>query len=296
MSSPKKILVTAATGAQGTGTVHHCLQAGHEVYALVRDTSSEKAKGLQQQGATLIKGDLDDPESLEVAMRGMNAVFLNLPAQAGAQAAKNVITAARASPTVSVMIASSVVRAGQHETFPRWGPEWSMYNYWLTKDDVEKYVRNAGFKYWTIVRPARFLQNFLPPNRNIYYPGFEKDSTFRVAFTPEAKIAWIDARDVGVVAAAAVSQPQKYTGRHIDLAAESLTIQEYANKIGDFMSMTIKVHYYTDEEIAAMPSTIMADAQIWTCEVPSDDAAEASKEFNLTSVEKFLQENENLLK
>jgi len=34
------------------------------------------------------------------------------------------------------------------------------------------------------VQPARFLQNLLPPDRNIYFPGFDKDKVFRVAFTP----------------------------------------------------------------------------------------------------------------
>lgn len=32
--------------------------------------------------------------------------------------------------------------------------------------------------------PLVFLQNFLPPARNIYFPGFDQDKVFRVAFTP----------------------------------------------------------------------------------------------------------------
>lgn len=296
MSSPRKILVTAATGPQGTGTVYHCLQAGHEVYALVRDPSTEKAKALQQQGAKLVKGDFDEPASLEVAMQGMTAVFLNLPVGTGLESAKNVIAAARASPTVSTMIASTVVKAGEHESFPRWGPEYSSYDYWLTKDAVERAVREAGFKTWTIVRPAWLLQNLLPPMRDIvYFPGFDKDRTLRMAYTPEAKIAWLDSRDVGVVAAAAVSQPEKYSGRHIELAGDALTIQEVADKLGKFIGETVKLHYYTAEELAALPNPRVTDSQIWTCEVPIHDATNATKEFNLTSMDKFLEEYKDLL-
>ncbi|RYP44503.1 hypothetical protein DL768_009042 [Monosporascus sp. mg162] len=295
MSSPKKILVTAATGYQGAGTIHHCLAAGHNVYALVRDPSCEKVKRIQLMGAKLVKGDFNDPDSLRVAMRGMDGVFLNLPTQLGADAARNVVTAARESPTVLTMVASTVVKAGQHESFPRWSPQWSMYKYWLEKDAVEKCVRNAGFQYWTIVQPARFLQNLLPPDHTIYYPGFDKDKTIRVAFKPEAGIPWIDARDVGVVATAALSQPEKYTGRHIDLAVESLTIREFADKIETSIGSPVEVHYYTDDEIAAMPNTIVVDAEIWACEVPHDNAVEASREFSLNSVDNFLREYKNLL-
>ncbi|RYP07175.1 hypothetical protein DL765_009249 [Monosporascus sp. GIB2] len=193
------------------------------------------------------------------------------------------------------MIASTVVKAGQHESFPRWAPQWSMYKYWLEKDAVEKCVRNAGFQYWTIVRPTRFLQNLLPPDNIIYYPGFDKDKTIRTAFEPEASIPWIDARDVGVVAAAAFSQPEKYSGRHIDLAVESLTIRQFADKVETSIGSPVEVHYYTDNEIAAMPNTVVVDAEIWACEVPHGNAVEASREFGLNSVDNFLQEHKDLL-
>lgn len=291
-----KFLATAATGAQGTGVVHYCLQAGHDVYALVRNPSSEKAQNLQRQGAKLVRGDFDDVDSLHVAMQGMEGVFLNLPSQLGVEAARNVVSAARAAPTISVMIASTVIKAGEHESFPRWGPDWSMREYWLTKDEVEKCVREAGFQNWVIVRPARLMQNFLLPEREIYYPGFDKDGVFRVAFSPQTQIAWLDARDVGIVAVVVLSEPYKYTTRHIDLAGECLSIQEYASKVGDFLGTASKVHYYTEVEIAQVPYRIVRDAEIWTSEVPSSDAVLASKEFGLTSVEQFLKDHELLLK
>jgi hypothetical protein len=78
-----------------------------------------------------VRGDFKDIESLQLAMRGRHECCFP---QSGIQAAKNVIEAARASHTVLVMIASSVVKASEHKSFPRWGSQWSMYDYWLTKD------------------------------------------------------------------------------------------------------------------------------------------------------------------
>jgi uncharacterized protein YbjT (DUF2867 family) len=89
-----------------------------------------QGEGIQQRGAKLVRGDFEDIESLQLAMRGMNSIFLNL----AFKQQKNVIEAARASHTVLVMIASSVVKASEHKSFPRWGSQWSMYDYWLTKD------------------------------------------------------------------------------------------------------------------------------------------------------------------
>lgn len=66
------ILVTAATAPVGRSIVEQLVAAGHPVRALTRDADEA---GLPPE-AEVFEGDLTDSDSLKVAMKGVNAVFL----------------------------------------------------------------------------------------------------------------------------------------------------------------------------------------------------------------------------
>src|SRR5262249_56448362 len=71
----KTTLVTGATGNQGGATARHLLADGWHVRALVRDQRTPAAAALAAAGAELARGDLDDPRSLEAAVRGTYGVY-----------------------------------------------------------------------------------------------------------------------------------------------------------------------------------------------------------------------------
>jgi len=52
------------------------LQKKHKVYALTRNTQSASAKDLRNKGADIVKGDLDDSDSLEDAVKDVDSIFL----------------------------------------------------------------------------------------------------------------------------------------------------------------------------------------------------------------------------
>ncbi len=68
-----KYLVTGATGFIGSEVVRQLLLAEHHVHAVVRAPS--KAKGLEDKGVQLFKGDVTDKESMRAAMEGVDGVF-----------------------------------------------------------------------------------------------------------------------------------------------------------------------------------------------------------------------------
>jgi uncharacterized protein YbjT (DUF2867 family) len=72
----RKILVTGATGQQGGSLARLLLQKKHKVYALTRNTQSAAAQDLRNKGANIVKGDLDDSDSLEHAVKDVESVFL----------------------------------------------------------------------------------------------------------------------------------------------------------------------------------------------------------------------------
>src|SRR3989442_14691537 len=69
------ILVTGATGQQGGAVARELLARKHTVRAMTRKPDSDAAKALTRQGAEVVKGDLNDAESLRRALQGAWGVF-----------------------------------------------------------------------------------------------------------------------------------------------------------------------------------------------------------------------------
>jgi nucleoside-diphosphate-sugar epimerase len=68
-----KILVTGATGKVGSRFVSHILAKQYDVRILVRDAG--KASALAELGAEVVIGNLNDPDTLPAAVKGIDAVI-----------------------------------------------------------------------------------------------------------------------------------------------------------------------------------------------------------------------------
>ena len=69
----KRVFVTGGSGFVGGRLIPALRREGCEVVALARsDAAAQKVEAL---GATVARGDLDDPAVLEAAMRGCDTVF-----------------------------------------------------------------------------------------------------------------------------------------------------------------------------------------------------------------------------
>ncbi len=78
MGDRKIIAVTGATGAQGGGLVRAIASdpsGRFAARAITRDVDSEKARALSRLGAEVVKGDVDDEQSLRAAFEGAYGVF-----------------------------------------------------------------------------------------------------------------------------------------------------------------------------------------------------------------------------
>ncbi|KAF4949580.1 hypothetical protein FSARC_13445 [Fusarium sarcochroum] len=265
--------VTGATGHQGGATARELLNAGVKVHALVRNPSSKSAIELQRLGAQLFVGDFDDLSSLETAIRGATAVFLNVsPVFSDTQQevvhAKNIIDTAVISGTVTSVVYSSVTMTGKHEGFPNWGPEHPMAWYWLNKDKIESMVRGSGIKYWTILRPAFLMNNYHLPMASFMFPDLVQKRIFLTAYKPDSVMTVIDPTDVGKFAAAAITEPLSFNTHEIDLGVESLTPAQIVQELRRVSGEDIGLQFYSEQEAKdlALRNPVI-NAQFWTNEV-----------------------------
>lgn len=70
----KTVLVTGATGKQGGAVIRHLLPKGWKLRALTFKADGTAVQRLVDQGIEVVKGNLEEPASLEKAARGVYGI------------------------------------------------------------------------------------------------------------------------------------------------------------------------------------------------------------------------------
>ncbi|NQX12391.1 NmrA family NAD(P)-binding protein [Microbacteriaceae bacterium VKM Ac-2855] len=226
------IAVIGATGLQGGATVRALLARGQSVRALVRDPASAAARAVESVGAELVVGDLDEPDTLGPLLegvRGLFSVLLTAPptdAEREIRQARALIAAAEAAG-VTQLVHSSVsgwlddsARALAHDEV-----------YWRGKDTVDALVRRSSIDVTTIIRPALFMDNFLPPRLDRMFPE-HAEGLLAAATGATTPLPLTATADIGDAAAAAFADPRRFAWAEIELAGDVLTFTQVAEAMG----------------------------------------------------------------
>lgn len=308
------ILVTGATGRQGGGTTRALLALASErnipvtIHALVRDPASDASKALAALSPSSVKlfpGNFDDAASLAAAAAACTAVFINVnPNQAAPETelrhARNILAACKAAGTVtravysSVSILSSERALAELDAWP--GMAW----YMRSKKAIEDEVRGAGFADgWTLLRPAMFFSNFLPPGVAFMYPRLASHGEMRTALDPQLKLACLDPDDIGRFAARALIEHDQWNGKIIPLAGAHLTVGELAEKLTAAVGgrKQVKAVPYTAEELANSKGNVLIDSELYRNEyrIKVDLDELRSYGVHLGSWEEFAERNKKEL-
>lgn len=195
MSEKETILVTGATGAEGGGVVRHLLKAGKfNVRCLTRNPESEKARALQTEGAEIVRGDLDKPESLASAMKDCYGVFgvTNFWDHFEKESfhGKNLIDAVKESG-IRHFVFSTLPYAHKLSEWKLEVPPFDL------KARMEDYARSLKLPA-TYAHVAFYYENFL----NFFSPKLQEDGSFMFGFPQgETSLAAVAVDDIGAVIA-----------------------------------------------------------------------------------------------
>lgn len=178
------ILVTGATGTIGRQTVTALKALGAPFKVGVRNVETARALG-----AEAVPFDFDNFDSYLPAFQGVEKLFWLTPLSDRALGYTAQALAAARRAGVKQLVRLSVMGCD-------FEPGIAMGRMHFA---IEKEIRASGLA-WTMLRPSTFMQNFI----NYYGCDPAKDCQFYLPHG-QGKVNWIDARDVGEVAAKALT-------------------------------------------------------------------------------------------
>jgi len=232
MANVGKVLVTGATGNTGSGLVPALRSAGVDVRAFVRDEA--KAQPLQEAGAEIVVGDLDQPETIGPAVEGVDKIYLltwNGPTQL--QQVQNFIEVAKRAGNPHIV---------RHSM---WGSEKSR----IIKQgyEAEEAVKSSGLP-WTLVKPTFYMQNTMMGAQTVASDG--------VIYwdMKDGKLGMIDLRDIVDVAAAVLTGSGHEGKSYILTGPEAISFHDVAATFSEVLGK--EVNYVSVPGEAALQSMV----------------------------------------
>ena len=247
LSQKEVIAVTMATSRQGRGVIKElCETNKYHIRAISRNIKSSKALELGRlNNVELVKGDLMDPESLNKAFDGVDAIFGNTTPTKGWKVFRgsivrsyemeqgfnliNQVKIAYKKGQLKHFIFSSISKAKDPlKNYPAPG-------HFTSKWDIEEYIEKLDLnKITTVLRPVSYFENF--ENK---LPGYSiSKKIFPGIVGKNFKWQTIAVDDIGKWVRGVLSKPDKYKNQSINIAGEELTGLE--------MAMTLQKIVFSD--------------------------------------------------
>lgn len=212
------ILVFGSTGTTGGEVARQLVAAGRQPRLLVR--SPEKAREFQGS-AELIEGDLERPDSLDVAMEGVEGMFLVSTGLHGIDNEMRAVDVAKRAGVKHVVKLSVIGADEPFFTIAKWHAK------------SEQHLMASGLA-WTMLRPVNFASNAL-----MWADSIRASGTFHQP-TGDGRWAAVDPADIGA-AAVRVLTSEGHEGQGYTLTGpESVSAAEYAQRISAAVGKPVK--------------------------------------------------------
>jgi len=244
VANQRKILVTGATGQQGGSLASLLLQKKHKVHALTRNTQSSAVQDLRNRGANIVKGDLDDSNSLEHAVKDVESIFLmGTPFEDGTKGeirrGKLMADIAKEN-NIEHLVYSSVANADKNTGIP----------HFESKYKIEQHVKNLGIPH-TIIGPTFFMENLLGP-------GLEQGQ-LALPLSSSSVLQQSALQNIAEFSALVLERRKPFLGKRIDIASDEVTGEQASRILSNVLGYEIRYvpvpleqAYQANEDMAHM--------------------------------------------
>ena len=208
------IAVAGATGKQGGAVAQRLLARGHRVRALTRNPDKPAARALAENGADVMRADLEDPASLDKALAGAGALFsvqdfLEAGVEAELRQGLNLANAAAAS-NIEHIVYTGASTMDRNTGVPHLDSKWQ----------VETRVR-ALDKPWTVFRPAAFMDNWEWDREAILETG-----VVRYPLRHDTLYRQVAVTDIAAMVVTAFEHPDIWAGQIMPLAGDVSSMEQ----------------------------------------------------------------------
>src|SRR5215471_15872151 len=229
VNGDRVVLVTGATGRQGGAAIRHMSSKGWRLRALTRDPDSHAARELARRGIEVLRGDLENPASLERAVQGAYGVYSvqdywSVGARREVEQGTNLANVAKKAG-VRHFVYSSVGGAERNSGIDHWESKWK----------IEKHIRALKLPA-TILRPAAFMEDYYVDQVEIGILKGKLMDPIR-ADKPYQTIA---TSDIGAFVALAFERPKEFIGEAVEIAGSELTNPEAAEVFSRVLGKPVK--------------------------------------------------------
>lgn len=129
------------------------------------------------------------------------------------------------------------------------------------KAEIQDRLRDAGFPWWTLLKPGTFMENFLPSMAYMFPRGVEGGLVS--VLRPTTRLSLVAVDDVGVAAAAAVADPERFDRVELELASDYLSMDEIAGVLSRVLGTSLSAPDMTEEEALAAGMPAMGASLDW---------------------------------
>jgi uncharacterized protein YbjT (DUF2867 family) len=213
------VLVTGAFGNVGTFVVEHLLARGLRVRTGELDPARA---GRRAPDAEAVQLDLTDPTTFTPALAGVDRVFLIRPP-----------AIARVGPTLNAFVDAAVTNGVTHVVFS--SVAGAETNRIVPHHRIETHLTGSGMG-WTLLRPGFFAQNLATAYRTDI-----RDHDRLYVPAADGRVAFVDTRDLGELAAVVLADPAPHAGHGYTLTGpRAVAFAEVAALLTDLLGRPIR--------------------------------------------------------
>ncbi|KJY23783.1 MULTISPECIES: SDR family oxidoreductase [Streptomyces] len=232
------MLVTGATGTIGREVLR---RLAPDVPVRVMARQPARVTGAPGKAET-VRGDYDEPESLDRALRGVDSVFL-VTSRIGRDDDARFLRAARAAGVRHVVkLSAAAVEDGRaDDLITRW------------QRDNEDLLRGSGME-WTLLRPRSFMSNTLS-----WASSIRSDGVVRALYGKSAN-ACVDPRDIAEVAVRALTEPGHAGRAYVLTGPAALTATEQTAQLSELLGRSLRCEELDPAEARSLWGTRYPEA------------------------------------